>query len=71
LQYLNNLHGEMQVTDAGLEALVAALPQLTALNLKYIYRITDAGIATVARLTALEALNVTKCKYETAERGSL
>lgn len=52
----------LQVTDAGLEALMAALPQLTALNLKYIYRITDAGIATVARLTALEKLNVTKCK---------
>lgn len=45
-----------------MHTLAEVAPQLTALNINHVYRVTDAGMAAVARLTRLQALNVTKCK---------
>mmetsp|Transcript_19470 Transcript_19470/g.58847 ORF Transcript_19470/g.58847 Transcript_19470/m.58847 type:complete len:617 (-) Transcript_19470:3229-5079(-) len=61
-----------KVTDAGVEIVVAALPQLESLNLKALYRLSDAGVAACARLPHLTALNLTSCRKVTdAAMGSL
>lgn len=49
-----------QITDAGLHTLAKVVPQLRALNISHVYRVTNAGVAAVAQLTRLETLAVTR-----------
>ena len=49
-----------QITDSGLSTLAKVAPQLTALNISHVYRVTNAGIAAVAQMTRLETLAITR-----------
>jgi hypothetical protein len=55
-----------QITDSGLSTLANVAPQLTALNISHVYRVTNAGVATVARMTRLESLAVTRQALQVA-----
>jgi len=57
LKSLERLDAPDQLTDAGLAALVEALPQLKRLHLGR-NQLTDAGLAALPRLTALEELTI-------------
>jgi hypothetical protein len=49
-----------QITDSGLSMLAKVAPQLTALNISHVYRVTNAGVAAVAQMTRLETLAITR-----------
>ncbi len=54
-----NLAENRKITDGGM-ALLAALPQLTSLNLSSC-SLTDTGLASLAKLTGLARLNLSYC----------
>lgn len=60
LRHLNLLHCNA-VDDSGLGTVVAQNGQLTSLQLRS-DSLTDAGLAAVARLTALERLDLVDCE---------
>jgi hypothetical protein len=62
LDIANSVHfrAPCQITDSGLSTLAKVAPQLTALNISHVYRVTNAGVAAVAQMTRLETLAITR-----------
>ena len=58
-----------QITDSGLGTLARVAPQLTALNISHVYRVTNAGVAAIAQMTRLEALAITRQAVQDAPRA--
>ncbi|KND03879.1 uncharacterized protein SPPG_01333 [Spizellomyces punctatus DAOM BR117] len=60
LRALDLSHCE-QVDDTGLEVISFFLPYLTHLNLSYLFRVTERGVARLFRMSGLTSLNLMGC----------